>query len=79
VVQLVGAELCGPNTLKVIVPVGPDPPEMAPETELAANDVPAVPLTGPAAERPGLAAPTTVFDIEAPQVLAAELLFWSPP
>ena len=77
--QLVGAELCGPKTLNVTVPVGLAPTEMAPETELAAIDVPAVPLTGPAAESSGLAAPTTVFDIEDPQMLAAALLLVSPP
>jgi hypothetical protein len=78
-VQLVGAEDCGPKTLKVIVPEGLDPLARAPETELVAIAVPAVPLAGPVAEIVGLAAATTVLDMPDPQVLAAELLFESPP
>ena len=41
--------------------------------------VPAVPVEGPVAVTVGLAFATTVSDIPEPQVLAAELLFESPP
>ena len=41
--------------------------------------VPAVPVAGPVAVTVGVALPTIVSDIPEPQVLAAELLFPSPP
>jgi hypothetical protein len=77
--QLVGAEDSGPKTLKVIVPVGLEPLAKALETAVGAMVVPAVPPAGPVAETVGLALPTTVLDIADPQVLAAVLLFVSPP
>lgn len=76
--QLVGADDCGPKTLTVIVPVGPDPLANVLEIELEAMEVPAVPLAGPVAVMVGLASPTTVLDIPEPQALAAELLLPSP-
>ena len=77
--QLVGAEESGPKTLKVIVPEGLDPEPSAEVTELAPMAVPAVPFAGPVADAVGEAFPTTVTDMPEPQVLAAELLFESPP
>jgi hypothetical protein len=41
-----GAEGCGPNTLKVIVPDGDAPPDNAADTDDASILLPAVPLEG---------------------------------
>jgi hypothetical protein len=78
-VHVVGAEVCGPKTVKVIVPVGLAPPARVPDTELVAIAVPAVPVPGPLAVRVGEAAETTVSDIPVPQVVTAVLLLASPP
>jgi hypothetical protein len=67
--------------LTVIVPdeFAPEEPERIELIELAAMGVPVLSVLGPVAVTEGLAFPTTVLDIEEPQVLAAELLFASPP
>ena len=81
VVHVVGAVAWGPKTVKVTVPVALVPDEAASaELMLAAEmAVPAVALAGPVVVRVGAALPTTVSDIEAPQVEAAVLLLVSPP
>jgi hypothetical protein len=49
-VQVVGAVACGPNTVKVIVPVAPlVAPDRVELIELAAMTLPVVALAGPAA------------------------------
>ena len=80
-VQVVGAVVWGPKTLKVTVPVALVPDEAASaELMLAAvMAVPAVPVAGPVVVRVGDALPTTVSDIVPPQVEVAVLLLASPP
>lgn len=80
-VQVVGALGWGPKALKVMVPVALEPEDPArPELiDEAAMVVPAVPAAGPEAVRAGDALATTISDIPEPQVLAAALLFVSPP
>jgi hypothetical protein len=77
-VQLVGGVACGPNTLKVIVPVAV---LVAPDSvELTAEDAIAVPETsveGPAAVT-ALAFVMTVEAIPLPHVLAEATLLESP-
>jgi len=75
---MVGALACGPKTVNVIVPVGASPEAITDEIALAAMAVPAVPVEGPEAVRVGLDLATTVSDMPAPQVEAAELLLESP-
>ena len=73
-VQVAGAEACGPNTLKVIVPVAPAvAPDNAEPIDDAASAVPAVPLAGPDAVVV-VAFVTTVEDMDAPHVLAPAVL-----
>jgi hypothetical protein len=48
-VQEVGAEDCGPKTVKLMVPVGLDPEASTELTALAAMAAPAVPVPGPTA------------------------------
>jgi len=80
-VQVLGAEDCGPKTMKVIVPeaLEPDEPANTELIELAAMAVPAVPAPGALADKVGLALATTVSDIPEPHVEAALVLFVSPP
>jgi hypothetical protein len=78
VVQVVGAVACGPNTLKLIVPVG-----LAPFAKVALIDTAAIVVfvalvAGAAIVVVGLAFPTTVEVIPVPQVLAEVLLLVSP-
>jgi hypothetical protein len=75
----VGAVGCGPNTVNVIVPDGDAPPDSVPEIDEAEIAEPAVPDPGAEADSAGLAAPSTVSAIPAPQVDALLLLFESPP
>ena len=49
-----GGEGCGPNTLKVTVPIGADPAASVAETEEAEIGLPAVALAGALAESVGL-------------------------
>ena len=79
--QLVGAEDCGPKILTVIMPVAFDPeePDRTELIEVEAIGVPVLSVPGPDAVSVGLAFATTVLDIDEPHVLAAELLFASPP
>ena len=79
VVQVVGAVVCGPKTVKVIVLASLVPEELAKVEVMlaAAMVVPAVPVAGAVTLRVGEALPTTVLVIPAPQVLAAALLFAS--
>jgi hypothetical protein len=81
VVQLVGAEDSGPKTLNVIVPEEFEPEEAARAELIALEEiaVPVLSVPGPVAVTVGLALLTTVLDIADPQVLAAVLLFASPP
>jgi hypothetical protein len=65
--------------VKVIVPVGLEPLARTLEIEPFVMALPAVPFAGPVAVTVGLALLTTVSDIAEPQVLAAALLFVSPP
>jgi hypothetical protein len=46
----------GPNTLKVIVPVGEDPPDRVPETDEDEIALPVVPVEGALIDSAGLAA-----------------------
>ena len=80
VVQLVGADDCGPKTLMVIVPVelAPDEPARVELMELRLIGVPVVPVEGALAVTVGPALATTVLVIAEPQVLASALLFESP-
>jgi hypothetical protein len=79
VVQSVGAEDCGPNTLNVTVPVGDAPPESAADTDEASTFDPALPGDGALNEpNDGEAAPTTVSTIPAPQAEEADALLESP-
>jgi len=75
VVQVVGADAWGPNTVKVTVPVGLEPPERVAEMLLAVTALPAVPLEGPVAEKAGETLATTVSDIVEPQGDVADVLF----
>ena len=77
--QSVGAEACGPNTLKVTGPEGTKPPVSAASTDEVGIIEPAVPEEGPARLRDGLAGPTTVSVIPIPHVEADAVLFESPP
>jgi hypothetical protein len=77
-VQVVGAEACGPKTVKVMVPPGLVPPDKVAETAALARAVPAVPPAGPVALNVGEALATTVSDMPDPQVDVAGLLFPSP-
>jgi len=80
-VQVVGALVCGPKTLNVIVPLALVP-ELAARIEVIAlvdMAVPAVSFDGPVAAIVGDAVATTVSDIPEPHVLAAVLLLMSPP
>ena len=77
-VQVVGAEARGPKTVKVMVPVGLDPPERSDEILPAEMAVPAVPVAGPDAVRVVVALATTVSDIPEPQGEVDGLLFPSP-
>ena len=77
--QLVGAEDCGPKTLKVTAPEGLYPPARVLEMALTPVAVPAVPVVGPVAVTVGLALETIDSDIEEPQTETADLSFESPP
>jgi hypothetical protein len=77
-VQVVGAGACGPKTVKVMVPVGLDPPERSEVILPAEMAAPAVPVAGPDAVRVVVALATTVSDMPEPQVDTAELLLESP-
>ena len=81
VVQVVGAVPWGPNTVTVMVPVAfvPDEAASVELMALAAIAVPALPVPGPVAVSVGDALPTTVSDINEPQVEVAVLLLASPP
>ena len=76
--QSVGAFVCGPYTVKVIVPVGPEPPVRDAEIDGAVIWVPAVPVAGALAVRLGLAALTVVAGIPLSQVLVDARLSLSP-
>jgi hypothetical protein len=76
--QVVGAVVCGPNTVNAIVPVGVDPPASAEVIELVAITVPAVPVAGPTPVAVVVFL-TAVELMPAPQVLADALLLVSPP
>jgi hypothetical protein len=76
-VQLVGADACGPKTVKVIVPVGAAPlasVAVIDEVEIATL---VVPVAGAVIAMVGCVL-TTVEAIDAPQALAALLLVASP-
>jgi hypothetical protein len=75
-VQSVGGEDCGPNTVKVIVPDGPAPPDNDAATDDAAIADPAIAADGALTDTPGDAAPTRVS--EDPHDEVAALLFGSP-
>jgi hypothetical protein len=77
-VQVLGALACGPNTLKVIVPVGLVPPDRAALIEPAAIAAPTVAVAGAAAVVVVVFL-TTVDVIPAPHVLLDALLLVSPP
>ena len=80
-VQVAGAVVCGPNTMKVIVPPAAGlvvPPESVELIELDAIAVPAVPLAGPVAEVVVVLV-TAVDVIPLPHVLLEPVLFESPP
>jgi hypothetical protein len=79
VVQVVGAEAWGPNTLYVIVPVGLAPPAREALTDEAAMAVLATSVAGPAVDRVGLAFATTVLAMVEPHVLVDAVLLVSPP
>jgi hypothetical protein len=81
VVQLIGAEDCGPKTVTVIVPDAFEPEELAntEPIELAVTGVPAEPVAGPVAVTVGAALATIVSDIAEPQTDTADLLLESPP
>ena len=74
--QSVGALDCGPNTLKVIVPVGEDPPISVAETDDAEIGELAVPDAGADSEIDGLAWLTETGSSAFPD--DTELLFESP-
>jgi hypothetical protein len=74
-----GAVDCGPNTLNVIDPVGAAPPDNEADTNEATIAEFTVPVEGAVTDNDGLAAPTTVFAINAPQFELAALLPESPP
>jgi hypothetical protein len=79
-VHVVGAEDCGPNTLKVIVPVAPlVAPDKVEAIELAPIATPVVPVTG--ADTLVLVAleTTVVMLMPAPQPLLEAPLLASPP
>jgi hypothetical protein len=77
-VQVVGAVACGPNTVKVIVPVAPlAAPARVELIELEAIVVLTVSVAGPDAVVV-VAFLTTVEAIPEPQVLLAALLLVSP-
>jgi hypothetical protein len=78
-VQLVGAEDCGPKTVTVIVPVEfePEDPVSTEPIEAGAMAVPIEPDEGPEAVRAGRALATTVSDTDG-QVVTAVLLLTSP-
>jgi len=78
-VHVEGAVACGPNTVKVIVPLGLAPPDSEAEIDPVPMAVPTVSFDGPVAERAVAVLATTVSDMPAPQVEAAELLLVSPP
>jgi hypothetical protein len=78
-VHVVGAEVCGPKTVKVIVPAAlapDDDPNVA--TIDAAATGPAVAVAGALTDRVGLAVATTVSDMPEPHVEVAVPLFESP-
>ncbi len=76
--QLVGADACGPKTVKVIVPVGIEPADKVAVIELVGIWVPMPSVEGPTTVIPGEAFETTVSDMLALQTVTAELLFESP-
>ena len=79
VLQFVGAVDTGPKTVKLMVPVAPEP-ELDAITELmvlAERATPTVPVAGAEAETDGLALITMVEAIPDPQVELAALLFAS--
>jgi hypothetical protein len=80
-VQVVGADDCGPNTVKVMVPVSADPPASVADIELAAIAVPAVPEVGPLIDENEVAAFATTVSAVDPggQALCAVWLLVSPP
>ncbi|MFZ0251914.1 MAG: hypothetical protein WAL61_18370 [Acidimicrobiales bacterium] len=80
-VQLVGAEDCGPKTVKVMVFVSllPEEPLKVAVMELAEIAVLTNPEAGTAMLRVGDTLPTTVSDIPDPHVDAAVPLPESPP
>ena len=70
---------CGPNTVKVTVPVGDAPPDSDADSDVPEIAVPAVPAEGAWTElNDGAAEATAVSAIPAPQVEAAVSLFESP-
>jgi hypothetical protein len=73
-----GAEASGPNTLKVTVPLGEDPPESAANTSDAAIALPAVPVDGAVSDSDGEAADTVVSTMPGPHVVSVQLLSASP-
>jgi hypothetical protein len=78
-VQLVGAAACGPNTVKVIVPVAPlVAPDRFELIELETMAVPAAPPAGAAAVV-AVAFLTSVELMPEPQVLVDAALLLSPP
>ena len=80
VVQVVGALVRGPKTVKVMVPLAfePEDPVKAEVMLPAVMAVPAVPVAGTFAVTVGVDWPTTVLDIVPPQVEVAALLLVSP-
>jgi hypothetical protein len=76
--QTVGAEDCGPNTLNVTVPVGPDPPDSIELIDPAAIAVSTVPVPGADTVTIGELR-TDVEAIPAPQPLFDAALLASPP
>ncbi len=78
-VHVVGAVACGPNTVKVIVPVAPlVAPTNVDEIELALTAVPETPVAGPDAVAI-VRFVTTVEVIPVPHVLFEAELLESPP
>jgi hypothetical protein len=80
VVQSVGAAACGPNTVKVTVPVGEDPPDSTADTAEVAIALPTVPVDGALNDNDVVdgAALMTVSGIPAPHADCDPLLPASP-
>jgi hypothetical protein len=78
-VHVLGALACGPNALKVIVPVAPVvAPARVELTALVAIAVPAAPVAGPDAVVVVVALPTAVEAMPEPHVLLDGPLLASP-